>query len=57
MEIIGETILKWFITFILGSIIGIIGTKLKSETKKNKALKKCSTSIIKKRIDKKIQRI
>lgn len=37
MEIIGETILKWFITFILGSIIGIIGTKLKSETKKNKA--------------------
>lgn len=46
MEIIGETILKWFITFILGSIIGIIGTKLKSETNKNKALKNAVQALL-----------
>ena len=38
MEIIGETILKWLITFILGTTLGIIGSKLKEEKKKNKAL-------------------
>lgn len=35
MEIIGETILKWAITFILGTIIGYIGTRLKKEKEKN----------------------
>lgn len=50
MEIIGETILKWLITFILGSIIGIIGTKLKAETKKNKALNNAVQSLLRDRL-------
>ena len=40
MEVIGETILKWFITFALGTIIGFIGTLLKKEKQKNKEMEK-----------------
>lgn len=46
MEIIGETILKWLITFILGTGLGIITTKLKAETKKNKALKNAVQALL-----------
>ncbi len=35
MEIIGETILKWSITFLLGTIIGYISTRLKKEKENN----------------------
>ena len=50
MEIIGETILKWLITFFLGGIIGFIGTKLKSENKKNKALFNAVQAILRDRL-------
>lgn len=36
MGIIGETILTWGITFILGTLIGFLGTRLKKENKKIK---------------------
>lgn len=45
MEIIGETILKWLITFFLGTIIGIIGTKLRKEKKKNEEEQKKRKSL------------
>ena len=45
MEIIGETILKWFITFALGTIIGFIGTLLKKEKQKNKEMEKKDKAI------------
>lgn len=35
MEEIIWTIIKWIITFILGSIVGIIGSKFKKEKEKN----------------------
>lgn len=35
MELIGETILKWLITFILGTIAGYILTKLKKDKEKS----------------------
>ena len=45
MEIIGETILKWLITFILGTIIGFIGTLLKKEKQKNTEIEKKDKAI------------
>lgn len=50
MGIIGETVLKWFITFLLGTVIGIIGAKLKSESKKNKALVNAVQSLLRDRL-------
>ena len=50
MEIIGETILKWIITFLLGSLIGIVLTRLKTETKKNKALFNAVQAILRDRL-------
>lgn len=50
MKIIGETILKWLITFILGTALGVIGAKLKSETKKNKALLNAVQSLLRDRL-------
>lgn len=36
MEIVGNTVLQWVTTFLLGTIIGFISTKLKKEKDKNK---------------------
>lgn len=49
-NLIGETILKWAITFILGTALGYIGTKLKAETKKNKALLNAVQSLLRDRL-------
>lgn len=45
MEIIGETILKWLITFILGTVIGYISTLLKKEKEKNKKIEERDKTI------------
>lgn len=50
MEIIGETILRWIITFILGTVIGFIGTLLKKENKKNKAIENAVQSLLRDRL-------
>ena len=50
MEIIGETILRWIITFILGTVIGFIGTFLKKENKKNKAIENAVQSLLRDRL-------
>lgn len=36
MNIIGETIITWTVTFILGTLVGFLGTKLKKYKAKEK---------------------
>lgn len=50
MGIIGETILTWGITFILGTLIGFLGTRLKKENKKNKAIENAVQSLLRDRL-------
>lgn len=57
MEEISWTIIKWIITFVLGSIMGYISTKLKKEKeknwkeeKKNKALENAVQSLLRDRL-------
>ena len=45
MDIIGETIIKWIITFVLGAIFGYISTRLKKERIKNEKEKETNIAL------------
>lgn len=50
MEEILWVIVKWIITFILGSAFGFIATILKKENKKNKAIENAVQSLLRDRL-------
>lgn len=50
MEEILWVIVKWIITFILGSAFGFIATILKKESKKNKAIENAVQSLLRDRL-------
>lgn len=50
MEEIMWIIIKWIITFILGSVFGFIITILKKENKKNKAIENAVQSLLRDRL-------
>lgn len=50
MEEILWVIVKWIITFILGSVFGFIATILKKESKKNKAIENAVQSLLRDRL-------
>lgn len=50
MDLIGETILKWFITFLLGTIMGFVISRLKKEKNKNKSIENAVQSLLRDRL-------